>query len=225
MLSRGLVSLFSYVDFHGETWVDDKNFFLINCKPFFRSTFRILSWMRLQSTGDQKVFYCFCSFRMFSPKTCKRNKNCLYIQSWAKFASKIADFNNRTGQHTSSALGWSPIASVKTLNTTKIKPTVTFLLEAGGTSLVAYMKKGVRVGGKVTRGWSEPCCEWWLHFPGGVFVGGRGELRLNSSKKQKTKTKNTSRFCRWHGEGAETDWATGDHRSWLAGWLVESWRM
>lgn len=66
---------------------------------------------------------------------------------------------------------WSLTASVKhctTLETNKEnknkatneESTVTFLLEAGGTSLVACMKKGVRVGGEVTGGWSEPCCEW-----------------------------------------------------------------
>lgn len=189
--------------------------------------------MRLHSTEDQKVSHppsrwlLLLSQNVFSKNMEKKKENCLYIQTWAKLASKIAIVNNRTDQLRSSALGWRLSESVKHCtpprsNKQTTKTTVTSLLEAGGTSLVAFMKKGVRVGGKVTRGWSEPCCEWWLHFPRGVFVGGRGELRLNSSKKKpktkKTKKKTTSRFSRWHGEGAETVWATGDHRSWLAGW-------
>lgn len=200
MLSPGLVSLFCNVGFQWWNLSWRQEFLFNSLQTILKGKLSesYLGCVYIQQ-GDQKISHppsrlLFAHSECFLQKPCgkkTRKKNCLYIQTWAKLAGKIAVIINRTDQHTSSALGWSLIA---TLYTTKIKPTVTFLLEAGGTSLVAFMKKGVRVGGKVTRGWSEPCCEWWLRFPKRGVCGWAGrasteQLTKKNQKNQNQKTK------------------------------------
>ena len=85
---------------------------------------------------------------------------------------------------------------------------VTFLLEAGGTSLVAIWRK-VCVEGE----WQEVGRTMlWIVTP---FPRG---LCNNSSKRSHL----AAWLSRWHGEGGD-DLARG-HRSWF-GWFVESWWM